>query len=384
MSTNKKIYLAEVILLGFILLLKFVLVGSMLKYYQLINALFWIIYTLVVVKVFGLQKGNKSLNETISQVTIIFILVFILLTYLSGLFFGFLKNPYSLAPVNIILNIYSPVIMVVCEEIVRFVVARKCIMGKITPLIVLTALFCLLDIFLSYSSAKMSGMATFVLITTTILPGIARNIVASYLSYKVSMYPGLILRLFYTVYVYVMPIFPNYGNYISSIIGLLVPYLIFMTSSKIIIKYLKTKDKPRIKKAIWYLNIPFIAIIVFVVILISGVLKYQIIAIGSGSMEPVIKMGDAVIFEHTRTDDQKEEIQEGMVIVFKHNGELITHRVKSIDGTKGKHTYQTKGDNNSSDDYYKVDEENVIGIVKFKIDYIGYPTLWFSELLQSF
>lgn len=103
--------------------------------------------------------------------------------------------------------------------------------------------------------------------------------------------------------IYIFPIFSNLGNYIYSLLGLFYPILIYNMVSKninsIIKKYFLYKE---FEKEIY---IPLIFFLTMVVLLVSGVGKYQLIAIGSGSMEPIIYRGDAIIFKKISTDNVK-------------------------------------------------------------------------------
>ena len=44
--------------------------------------------------------------------------------------------------------------------------------------------------------------------------------------------------------------------------------------------------------------------------------------------------------------------------------------------------FTTKGDNLKSNDPLKVKEEQIIGIIKFTIPKLGYPSVWLYELLK--
>lgn len=116
----------------------------------------------------------------------------------------------------------------------------------------------------------------------------------------------------------------------------------------------------------------------FVVVLVSGVFKYQIMAIGSGSMEPIVYRGDAIVFE--KYDDELINVND--IIVFRQKGKFITHRVIDIIESSGKIRYITKGDANENQDDYITFDDDIVGIVKFRIKYIGLPTIWFQELIS--
>ncbi len=113
--------------------------------------------------------------------------------------------------------------------------------------------------------------------------------------------------------------------------------------------------------------------------LVAGIFKYQIMAIGSGSMEPQIYRGDAVVFAKVTGP---EDIHVGEVLVFKHNGTYVTHRVKSIDKRGNGFRYVTKGDNNNDVDNFVVTDKDAVGIVKLRVKYIGFPTLWIQALFE--
>ena len=98
-------------------------------------------------------------------------------------------------------------------------------------------------------------------------------------------------------------------------------------------------------------------------------------------MEPIIYRGDAIVFEKI-TDDLKNNLEVGTVIIFRNNGNYITHRIMSITESNGSIIYKTKGDNNIAEDDFDVYENDLVGIVRYNVKYIGFPTLWFQELIN--
>lgn len=377
---NKGVYIFNLILFLFIIALKFVFINHYASYYGIVNAAFWIISAGIFIKIWGLRRDNSVIKSNITQIVIISCLLFILLSYLSGLYFGFLRNAYSLTLISILKNIYSIAIMIIAEEYIRGIVVNTCVKDK-RPLYVLTFLYILLEIVILLGPDSTNSLsAIFIFITTLGLPIIARNVLCSYLTYHVSKVPGIVLRLFYSLYIYIFPIFPNLGDYVNSVLGILIPYIIYFISSGMIHKSMDKKVAP-IKKNLWYINIPLIVVLLFIVALVSGLFRYQIMAIGSGSMEPIIYRGDAIVFEKLKTEEEKNTLVQGTVIVFKHNGVYITHRISSIDYVDGARVYQTKGDNNDVEDAFTIDNSDIVGVTKATVKYIGYPTLWIQELL---
>ena len=128
------------------------------------------------------------------------------------------------------------------------------------------------------------------------------------------------------------------------------------------------------KKRFRGMIIPVILIIILVYFY-SGYFRFYAVAIASGSMTPNIRKGDIVIVDKKATHN----INEGDVIAYRHEKIIVVHRVVNKMEYLQSYIYYTKGDANSNVDNLVVEEDVIIGKVKFKIPYIGYPTVWFNE-----
>jgi signal peptidase I len=64
------------------------------------------------------------------------------------------------------------------------------------------------------------------------------------------------------------------------------------------------------------------------------------------------------------------------------SGKIITHRVLAIIESPDGKIYKTKGDNNPTYDSFDVEEKDGIGVVKYVIKYVGFPTVWFNENIK--
>ena len=114
---------------------------------------------------------------------------------------------------------------------------------------------------------------------------------------------------------------------------------------------------------------------------IVGCFKYQPIAVLSNSMKDYYSRGDIVIVEKISTDDI-ENIKEKDILYYRYGDKYITHRVYDIKEKEGKLIFFTKGDNNNDVDPWVVNEEDIHGVVRMKIKYLGWPTVWVYELLS--
>ena len=113
--------------------------------------------------------------------------------------------------------------------------------------------------------------------------------------------------------------------------------------------------------------------------LTSGLFKYKTIVIASGSMEPIIYRGDISIIRKL-SDSEKERLTEGEIIVFKMDGKTVIHRINGIIKSGNDIFYRTKGDNNDTVDNYLIEKKDIIAVSKCIIKYIGFPSLWLSEM----
>ena len=219
MSIKNKIYSFELVI-GLIILLTRCIITNITSY-SLFVSLALLLIAIIMYKSLGMQFTNKRIKKVITEITIVLILLFIIISFISGLLVGFTKNPITVDLESIIKNTYSVIILIVCEEIIRFIIARKCVGKDFLPLIIITILYIVLDILLLSGNDSIDTYSFFVTLTTLIIPAIARNVISSYLSYYVGYLPCIILRLFFGIYPYIFPIYPNYGDYITSIVNLL-------------------------------------------------------------------------------------------------------------------------------------------------------------------
>ena len=113
--------------------------------------------------------------------------------------------------------------------------------------------------------------------------------------------------------------------------------------------------------------------------LVSNHFKYGAYVIATPSMTGELNQGDVALYE--TLDDSP--ITEGQVIVFEKNGIVVIHRVEKIETVNGISRYYTKGDANDDMDAGYIHRSSIIGIVNFKIPYIGYPTIWIRNMFKK-
>ena len=107
---------------------------------------------------------------------------------------------------------------------------------------------------------------------------------------------------------------------------------------------------------------------------------YGAYVIISGSMEPIIKVHDAVITKRCTEDD----IKIGDVVTYRslesaYYGILITHRVVNIEEKDGEKVFITKGDHNETIDRSPIKFSQIQGKVVMRVPKIGYLKYFLVE-----
>ena len=336
-----------------------------------------VIYAVCMIKRFGLMKDNNYLKSYVNRVVIATLMAFLLVIYFIGLFIGFKKNLLNFSSFNIIKIVVTIILLTISQELIRYIIARNNPKEKM-PVIAYAFIMVIVDIIMhSFMYNFHSREEVFIFISLIILPSIAKEMLSSFLVYKCSYVPSMIYRLAIGLYAYVFPIIPDLGNYLTAVIDIFLPFTIYYFASKTIRKHEKEAlyYKKIVRKIVY---VPLLIMVLIITSLITGIFKYKMIAVGSGSMKPTYIRGDAIIYEK----EKPKNIDVGDILVFEKDNKLITHRVVKKSKVNNNIYFYTKGDANKSVDNFKISEEEVVGKVDLVVKYIGYPTLWLREVSE--
>ncbi|MBR4618525.1 MAG: signal peptidase I [Bacilli bacterium] len=352
-----------------------------LKYSESITGAFIILLAFISIILLGFRKNKTTkIKHYISSVTFCIVIAFFVISYGLGLAVGFLKNAYSLTLPAIVDNIFSPIVIIICTEIFRYVVINGNKDKKIV-IVLTTIVLMLFELSTSMKAINFADFAgVFRVATSTILPIISKNIVLSYLTYHVGYKPTIFYRLVMDLYAFVMPIIPDLGDYLNSMIGIGLPFLIYIYAARSLDEYNNGIEKTYGKETFRLVDLPIMIFIALLVCLISGFFPYYMIGIGSESMFPKINKGDAVIIHKIKN---KKDLKTGDIIAFKLKEKTIVHRLVEIEKVDGVTYYRTKGDANNSRDSINLTFDSIEGVVKLDIPYIAYPTIYLTEFLNG-
>lgn len=349
-------------------------------YYILINPLFWLLMFIMCLLFKSKYKRYKNkVNKT--QKVVIMVLLYIIIFYLIGLFLGFENSPYSHNIVSIIKNIYEFVLIIIFEEYIRnYLITNS---QKKIDYILITILFVLVNINFQILFINLKNIGElFKYISSTVLPLIFSNILCSYLcfigSYKLALSYKLPLELMYIIF----PIFPALNWLLNGAIGMIFPTIVYLFISYDYQKKEQLLSRKKLKQNNPLLLLPFLSISIILICFVLGLFKYKPMAILSNSMVPTYSRGDIVIFSKPNKKEL-ENIQIYNIIVYRLDNMIVAHRIVNIEkNNKGEVLYTTKGDNNLTVDSKKVTNEQIIGIVKTVVHFIGYPTVWLNDVFS--
>ena len=376
MKTSVKKCLIIELLLGVFALINFI-APNLFDYNR--HIIFLAVALLITFLTVGVDLKRNANDKAIIRNILIYVFVYYIVIYLSGLIIGFARTIYSFTLSNLINNILPTLFTIIIVELIRHELITKSNKDK---LIVITSciLFIVLEASYSFNAYNLAIKdEIYKYIGLIIIASIAKNILMTIINMKTDVYPGIIYRIILEELIYVVIIVPDLGPYLESVALIILPVLI----SIMLINNDRKKiiDKPKDRKKFNKLYTLITAILILLVLINAGVLKYQSMVIGSNSMLPYMERGDVILLERLKGEGKKE-VKKGEILVFRYDNKIISHRITKVVKRSGNVYYKTKGDNNDQEDNTVIKEESVIGKVVVRIKYIGLPSVWISDLFD--
>lgn len=327
--------------------------------------------------IFLKKRPIPSINtKQVLMMMSIISLVYLMLYYLSGLAFGFYRNPYALR-VEFLLTFFLPTaLVIVASEVFRYVIRAQedkradvlcyisCVIAEITVC--------------STVSVALSSFSNFMdLVGKTLFPAIIANLLYHYLIKRYGYYPNIVYRAITSLYIYIIPYRPAMAESLLVFANLMIPLAIYAFIDSLFEKKrtLALGKKSKLEKPI---TVVAIAIMLSVIMLVSNQFRFGTYVIATESMTGELNVGDAAIYEKYKD----QTIIKGQVIAFKDGKSVVVHRVDNIEIINGITRYYTKGDANEDRDAGFITDGDIVGLINFKIPYIGYPTIWLRSLFS--
>ena len=381
LKSERKLLIVEIVLSLLFLLNIFVknILNDFLIILIISLAIGFIIWQMGYEKDDGIDNNKK--NKIIKYV-VFYTISYIILQYGIGLLLGYIKTPYKRDLLSILKNMFSMVLIIISSEYLRYMIIKKGQNRKIIHIFVVI-LFVIIDLSLNISIFNLSELSDLLeFVTSILLPSFFNNLILTIFVYRYGVKQNIIYRLLLELYVFIVPFTPDLGIYLKSVFLMIYPIIL-----SILITYGFEKEKKKDFRDKRYKGKIITGIIIVIVMMLialnSNLCKYWMVAVASGSMEPTIDIGDMILVDK---DYQKhlDRLKVGDILVFNVGKKIYTHRIIEIKEEQGNYSINTKGDRKGQlEDSWTVTNKDVIGVVKFKIKYIGYPTVWLSRILEG-
>lgn len=332
----------------------------------------------VMMPLFVKKRSILSINkEQVLLLMVVIALLYVVLYYVSGIRFGFIKNPYRITPSNFFKFFLPIAAIILFSEVIRYVsVAQD---DKLA--FVLSWLSCVAaDMLINSNIPSVTSFNRFMdLVAGALLPALLANSLYHYLSRRYGMYPNLAFRAITVLHAYLLPITSGISDSLLNFLRLLLPIAIYLFIDSLFEKK-RRYALQRISRFTRVVTtaVTTLALIVMLssVMLISNQFRIGALVIATESMTGELNKGDVAIFE--RYDEQF--IAEGQVIVFEKNRSMIVHRVVEIEHINDQIRYYTQGDANEDPDMGFITDAEIVGLVDYKIPFLGFPTIWMRSL----
>ncbi|MEA4994329.1 MAG: signal peptidase I [Oscillibacter sp.] len=298
--------------------------------------------------------------------------------YLIGVFMGALAaSPYDRSPKGLLVNLLRVLLPLSVRELVRAycfgAVWRACKYRK-AALAGITLLLFLADLRYARLLSLSGAQDAVSYITQSVAPALAQGIFLSVLVFYGGAGAGIVYAAIPVVFEWGFPFLPSLPWLAQGAVGMSVPLLLaLMTTDRF--RAQKRGDLTRREGGALGFFATLAVSVVFAWFVV-GVFPIYPSVVLTGSMEPLIYPGDAVLIRKLSSEQEIYRLTEGEIINFKRGSITITHRIVSvIKDEAGNLSFQTKGDNNDSPDVQPVGPNDINGTVRRVVPKVGLPVL---------
>jgi signal peptidase len=340
--------------------------------------------------VFCLVLGRKNerpytfASETL-LIACVGALVYLNLMFLSGIFLGFAHNPMDTGRLRgLVSNTYAYMGVVLAREYLRSKIMTL-LSGKLRYMIIMFTVTTLVFTYTGMDNIKSvitygpTEMLDYVF--TILLPLLVLNAFLCYTAMRGGMAGNMIFQFVYWgVYLY-SPFMPDIPKIVESIFIYGLVLIMFVILDSLERKHRQVETQQPVKNSRdWLWMTPAGLVLVFCLLFGLGALPFLPVAVASNSMKDVFSRGDMIIIDKV-SPETLAAVQEGDIIQYRYGNISVVHRVIAVHTTAaGAKEYVTKGDNNPVQDIFPVKPDQVVGLVRWHVPYMGYPALLITSL----
>ena len=373
MRKNISVSILLSILLYIVFLLTCILPFFSKFYLKVLNPIFWTVLFIYTYIKYKDVKIKDKYNNYYAKVSFYISLISVIVFFLMGFIFGFRTLSFSHSFIDICKNIYLFGIVIIFEEYIRYYLINGSLKGTSIP-ILSTLLFILLDLILYYFLYNYTILKH---ILFSIIPIIVRNILCLSLANKKSLYSCYLIRLFPILILLLIPVIPKMNALLITLFELFYYIVIYIYLKRVTkkLRSIEIKIKVNKYKKVKMLLLTIVTIVVFFII---GLFKYVPISVYKDDMNSKLSFGDLVIYEKI---DDISNLKKDNIIVFLRDSKLVIHYIDDIKLVDGNKIITTRSD--YFFDKEDVEEKDIIGVYKYKIAYLGYPSAYIRKIIDK-
>ncbi len=296
-----------------------------------------------------------------------------------GFIVGFGKSPYSFKPLPLATNALFVASSTIGIEFSRAYLLKRLdrkFRSKSTLVIVIALLYFALAVYGFRRSLVLSPLELLKFTGQRIIPTLSQQLFATLLAYIGGAYASIVYFAIVRAFEWFSPLLPDLDWTLSGFVNTLAPVVGYF----LLEREIETRKRLRVAQESLSSWAATAAVSLLLLLFFTGTFGYHPAIVGSGSMRPVIDVGDIVVVQHV----SPEELKVGDIVqYYSPEGYTITHRIIEIrEGPEGK-IFITKGDANEMADA-PFTADRIVGKVVFVIPKLGYIPLAMRKLVRYY
>ena len=341
-----------------ILVIRFI--GGLSSY--LLNIALWSTFFLATVVLSNIEDNINlfkwRLNREVLFNAILFGVIQVAVLILAGFYLGFGLSPYAPNPISMLLNILYFTTMLLGLEFSRAYLIEGFNRKRVYVIIVgISIIYTFLNIPLAKYISIYSTSGLIIFLGSVFLPSLAKNIFATFLVITGGPLASISYLGILYIFEFLSPILPDLPWTVNSLIAITIPIIGYLIINKDLspVKLIQLGIIDKLDIRNWrrqlHSNISVITVVILTLLMIwssLGLIGFKPNVIASGSMSPVLNVGDIAI----TMDVPHNEIKLGDIIRYWREGDPgpTIHRVVALDKHGNTIYIITKGDANDIPD----------------------------------
>lgn len=307
-----------------------------------------------------------------------------------SLLFGIIINPMAPSPAVILNNFWNPGAAVALSAYIQYRLIKNADkQQQANAVAVLTMIFALIYMGGMRVLADGGSMSAEIFFVSIFRP-LVISAAVSYFATRGSFLSVVLVNAPYAMILYFLPFIPD----VSAVtLALLISGALFIS---VIICHFVTNEKSRAvrvreKRLARYAKKPVLGYvslaggIITIIAFFAGAFTIYPVVVLTGSMEPTLARGSLALVERVPPGEAFERVGEGYVIHFTSNGVPFIHRVVAHwYDPQGRRHYITQGDAGYGPDPFPVPPDDVRGIARATLPFLGYPYIFFWSVIRAF